>query len=315
MSQNMLSDLPVMTKLLVLLLIAMGSLFVFSFLAMILIEPLFGVSVAEAQALITEQGNQVGVNALKFIQLLNAIGIFIIPPLVFVFLVTRNRLKYLNLDNPGPLIIYLIIPALMIGALPFINFLAELNSQIQLPEWLSGIEKWMKVTEESARKITEAFLQVENLQGLMYNILLIAVIPAVGEELLFRGVLQRLFIEGTNNKHLGIWIAAILFSALHMQFLGFIPRLVMGAAFGYMLVWSGSLWAPIFAHFVNNGFAVVITYLVHKKTITPEIEHIGEGEGQALQIITSAIVVFALLWFFYSINKRHKTENNFLSSD
>ncbi|HET6243759.1 MAG: CPBP family intramembrane metalloprotease [Bacteroidetes bacterium] len=315
MLQKKLSEETVMTKLFVLLLIAFGSLFVFSFLAVLLIEPIFGVNIAEATSLVIAQENHLALNALKFMQLLNAIGIFIVPPIVFVMLVTNNKLKYLNLNTAGPSpILYLIIPAIMLGGMPLINFMAEINNYLQFPEWLSGVEKWMKASEESAKQITTAFLQVDNIQGLLYNVLLIAVIPAVGEELLFRGVLQRLINQGTNSKHWGIWIAAFLFSALHMQFYGFLPRFVMGAAFGYMLVWSGSLWTPIFAHFVNNGAAVLVSYLIYQRSITPEIEHIGEGEGQALQVATSAIVVFALLWLFYSISIKEKKASGELSN-
>jgi len=125
---------------------------------------------------------------------------------------------------------------------------------------------------------------------------MIALLPAIGEELLFRGVIQRIFIRWTKNSHWGIWIAAILFSALHMQFYGFIPRLLLGALFGYLLVWSGSMWLPIAAHFVNNAVAVIGMYMIDKGTINPEFEEIGStGDSIYLSVISIAIVAL-LLW-------------------
>ena len=298
-----LSQQTVRTKLFVLLLIALASVFLFSMLSLLLVQPLFNMSIAEAANAIYHPEDKLAINALKFMQLINAISLFIIPPIIFAFLVTNNKLHYFNLHKGGPYIIYLIIPAIMIGGMPLINFLAEINSQLKFPAWLAGVEHWMKSSEESAERITKAFLAVEDIKGLVYNLLLIAVIPAIGEELLFRGLLQRLFCEGTNSKHWGIWIAAILFSALHMQFYGFLPRMLMGVLFGYMLIWSGSLWAPIFGHLMNNGVAVLAFYFIQQGTISPEIEHIGEGEGQVLQVLISAVLVFSLLWFYYNLSK------------
>jgi membrane protease YdiL (CAAX protease family) len=106
---------------------------------------------------------------------------------------------------------------------------------------------------------------------------MIAVLPAVGEELLFRGVIQKLFSKITRSHHWGIWISAILFSALHLQFYGFIPRLLLGAMFGYLLVWSGSLWLPILAHFINNAAAVTALFMIDHGYLNPSIEEFGAG--------------------------------------
>jgi uncharacterized protein len=299
---------PVSIKLLVLLLIVMVSLFVFSMAAVALIPVVFGMTLAEALAVLSHPDDPKSINALKFMQLFNAIGVFIVPPIIFVLLATKEKLKYLWLNKSGNPLLYLLVPAIMIGALPMINFLAEINKLMSLPEFLSGLENWMKEAEASAERVTKAFLQVNTIEGLLYNLLLIAIIPAVGEELLFRGVIQKLLIKGTNNIHWGIWIAAILFSALHMQFYGFLPRTVMGALLGYLMVWGGSLWLPIFAHFVNNGSAVVASFLIHKGILSPDIENIGEGDGAMVSVIISAVLVFPLLWFYHHISKEKVQE-------
>jgi uncharacterized protein len=300
---------PAKVKLLALLLIALGSIFISFFVTFLLIEPIFGIPFTEAASMVASPKSQLEINALKFVQLINALFLFIIPPFVLVAFITNKKWKFFNLDKAGPVMIYFIIPAIMVAAVPLINYMAEINKAMQLPEGLGWLEQRMKEMEANAERITKLFLEVETTTGLLYNLLLIAIIPAVGEELLFRGTLQKLLYQGTASKHLAIWVAAILFSALHLQFYGFLPRTLMGALFGYLLVWSGSLWAPIFAHFINNGFAVVVSFLVHKKELSPEVEHLGEGEGQGLQVAVSAIIVISLL-IFYCYTCRQNKRNN-----
>ena len=124
---------------------------------------------------------------------------------------------------------------------------------------------------------------------------MIAIIPAIGEELLFRGVIQRIFTRWTRSNHWGIWIAAILFSALHMQFYGFVPRMLLGVLFGYLLVWSGSMWLPIIAHFLNNALAVIAMYMIDKELISPKVEEFGSTSGSYYGAIISIILVGVFL--------------------
>ncbi len=201
--------------------------------------------------------NSEAIALLKYFQVVQAIGLFVVPPFVIAYLYEGNVSKYLNLDN-GFNFKTLILAILSIMVLmPFIGFVGEWNSQIELPEFMSGIEEWMRRMEESAAIMIEKFIKVETLGGLLFNIFMIAVIPALGEEFLFRGVIQKIFTNMTKNYHWGIWISAAIFSAFHMQFLGFIPRMLLGALFGYMLVWSGSMWLPVLGHFINNLIGVL----------------------------------------------------------
>jgi membrane protease YdiL (CAAX protease family) len=195
---------------------------------------------------------------------------------------------------------------MMFFAAPFINFVGELNSNMTLPDWLSGVEKWMRNSEEKAAKLTEAFLNVDTRWGLMFNLFMIAFLPAIGEELLFRGVIQRIFTNMTNNHHWGIWISAILFSALHMQFYGFVPRMLLGVLFGYLLVWSGSIWLPILAHFLNNSIAVVAMYMIDNNMLNPEIEEVGSTSDSYYM----AALSLGLLFVFMIMLKRQNEGNN-----
>ena len=170
---------------------------------------------------------------------------------------------------------------------------------MSLPESLSGLENWMKTMEDAAKILTEKFLKVDSFGGLLFNVFMIAILPALGEELMFRGVIQRIFSSWTKNYHWGIWITAFLFSAMHMQFYGFLPRMALGAMFGYLLVWTGTMWVPILAHFVNNLMGVLGYFLIDKGTISNDIEEWGTGTEQVPLVLFSFLAVGVLLYLIY----------------
>ena len=201
--------------------------------------------------------------SLKWLQFLQTLGTFLLPPIICAWIWDSNHrpFAWLKMSNDRHsktnIRLYLIAILIMICAIPAINLLADLNSHIKLPESLDFIEQFLKQQEETAAALTERFLQADNIEQLLINIGLLALLPALAEELSFRGTLQQIL----SNNHIAIWITAIIFSAIHMQFYGFIPRMLMGALFGYMFLWTGNLWIPILMHFTNNGIAVIVYYL------------------------------------------------------
>lgn len=246
----------------------------------------------------------VNLSVLKFYQSIYSAGMFIVPPFIIAFLVSKKVRKYLYLAEGTDILKVLLATFIIIFSLPMINWLAQINSHLSLPEFMSGVETWMKNSEEQAKVVTEKFLVMNSTSDLMINLLVIAVIPALGEELLFRGVLQGIFGRLTKNIHWGIVITAFLFAALHMQFFGLLPRMVMGILFGYLLIWSRSLWVPIIAHLANNGMAVISKYYIDKGNLPQEVETIGANESYWFLGIVSTIIVVLLLALFRAICKR-----------
>jgi membrane protease YdiL (CAAX protease family) len=131
----------------------------------------------------------------------------------------------------------------------------------QLPESMQSLEQNFKAAEESSKNMVNVMISGTSISALIINILLVGLLPAVGEELLFRGVIQKHLAAMFKNQHVAIFIAAFLFSAVHFQFYGFIPRLMLGMIFGYLVYYSGSMWTAIFAHFFNNSMAVIAIFL------------------------------------------------------
>ncbi|MEZ5103576.1 MAG: CPBP family intramembrane glutamic endopeptidase [Draconibacterium sp.] len=279
-----------------------------SFLALLVLSlliaiPLFGINSMLSIPSLDQLNNPESMKILKYFQVVQAIGVFIIPPFILGFLFYGNSIQYLYLNKPFNFTSLFLVVVIMFFASPFINFVGELNSNMHLPEWLSGIENWMKESEDKAAELTEAFLKVDTIYGLFFNVFMIAILPAIGEELLFRGVIQRIFTKMTKSNHWGIWISAILFSALHMQFYGFLPRMLLGVLFGYLLVWSGSMWLPIAAHFLNNGIAVVAMFMIDKGMLSPEVENFGSETDTYYIAVISLIFVGILVWMLKKQNE------------
>ncbi len=151
---------------------------------------------------------------------------------------------------------------LTLVSVPLISAAIDWNASLHLGSWFGDLDAWMRAKEETGKRLTELLTRMHSLPDLVVGVLVIGLLPAVGEELLFRGVMQPTLTRWVGHRpHLGIWLTAIIFSAIHMQFLGFVPRLLLGAGFGYLYQWSGRLAVPMAAHFTNNALQVVMLYL------------------------------------------------------
>lgn len=243
------------------------------------------------------------IDFLKYFQTLQSVGLFVIPPFIIGWLYEGNIRDYLQMNHGAKLEVFLLASVALLISIPFINFLGDLNSRMKLPDWLSGLENWMRSAEDAAKVVVDRFMEVKSFSGLLFNIFMIGIIPAIGEELTFRGVVQKITTQWTRSHHWGIWISAILFSAMHMQFYGFLPRMVLGAMFGYLLVWSGSMWVPILAHFVNNAMGVLGYYLINRGTLTRDAEDWGSDPGQFPLVVISLVAVGLLLYLISRIEK------------
>jgi membrane protease YdiL (CAAX protease family) len=286
---------------------ALASVTLFSVIGFGLLYPLFGINLLQTPDILSELELPHVLKAMKFLQLINALGLFVVPSLLFAFLIHKKGNNYLKWNVGSNLILFLIVPLLMLASQPIINLSAEINKHLQLPEFLKSLEIWMQRSENNAEVITKAFLAGSDISTYLYNLFLIAVIPAIGEELMFRGVFQRILNDWKKNIHIAIWISAILFSAMHMQFYGFLPRMLMGALFGYIFYWSGSLWIPILAHFINNALAVSLHLLMNRGYNFDYLEEIGTGNNALFFVACSAVIIILLLLQFYFLRKKDET--------
>jgi|YNPMSStandDraft_1061717.scaffolds.fasta_scaffold00391_18 hypothetical protein len=227
----------------------------------------FNINIIYNPEVLQNYHNPETIKVLKFFQLIQSVGLFVLPPFIIAFFYFYSVKDFLRFKKIRSWYIIFLSIIVVLSFIPFSNLLSYINNQLVLPDWLNYVENWMRTTEENANTLTRLFLQTDTTAGLFYNILLIALVPAFGEELLFRGVFQRIFTEWFKSYHWGIWISAILFSFIHFQFFGFLPRLFLGIVFGYLLEYSGTILLPILAHFVNNLTGVLIAYFVSAESI------------------------------------------------
>ena len=239
--------------------------------------------------------------AARIIQLSSQIGLFIVPPLVYSWLFYPKKRELLGFSPVTDYRIFIYALALMFASLPFIHWLAEINQAVHLPESMQFMEQWFKQKEVEAEKLTEIFLNVTSPSGFLLNLLMIGVIPAIGEELVFRSVLQKLLIKLFRNASIGIVVTSILFSLMHFQFYGFIPRVVLGLFLGFLFYWSGSILVPILMHLANNSSAVVVYYLHANDFIETPMKDFG-GSSEPVYVVISFVLTIGLLWISKAIS-------------
>jgi membrane protease YdiL (CAAX protease family) len=186
-----------------------------------------------------------------------------------------------------------------------LEWITALNQKMSLPDALHRMEIWIKQKEDEAAELTKNILVMKNYSDLGINLLMIAILPAIGEELFFRGGIQNILTQWFKNHHVAIWVTAILFSSIHLQFYGFFPRMFLGALFGYILVYGKSIWYAILGHFLNNGTAVVMAYVLQKQGKSmDEIDNSTSFEWYGYLI--SAILTLILLFAFFKIAKKEE---------
>ena len=244
------------------------------------------------------------ITQLKIGQAVSSALIFIAPPLILYAFTRIRPMHAIGFRKPSSAWLLLIGAALMFVSLPLTNLLTEWNEKMSLGAAFESLEALLKQLEETAGDLTERMLQVDTVWGLLVNLLVIALIPAIGEELTFRGVLQQALHRSCKNAHVAVILSAAIFSFIHFQFYGFLPRMFLGIILGYMFYYSGSLWTSILMHFINNGSAVVVAYLEFKGQTDVDYEHFGETTNIWL-ILLSLVVTVGLIIISNKINIKY----------
>lgn len=229
--------------------IAIGMVIVFQTVALGIAMPIFGVPISEMTSFTK---NPKYINATRFVQFFTQIGWFFASVWLISRLYIHKPLEYFDIRLPQPYAVWVLGLAGILTIQVLVGWSAQINAKIPLPDTLIRMEK-------DAEVLTGLFLKSETVWILIINLVIIAIIPGIGEELFFRGFIQKTFLR-ILNPHAAIWITAILFSAVHFQFMGFIPRMLLGAYLGYLAYYTGSILPSMLAHTFNNGMQVLMVY-------------------------------------------------------
>ncbi len=239
-------------------------------------------------------------NRVRNLQMLSHFFTFALPAVLVAWFTFRKQWPAaVGLSNRPNYFILLLGCLFIIAAFPPAQVLYEWNRALPLPDWMSDMEG-------QAEEMIRSLLIMESWDELVLNLVAIAIIPALGEELVFRGLVQRQIQRGSNNAHLAVWLSAALFSAIHLQFEGFLPRLFLGVALGYLLVWTQTLWVPILAHLLNNAGQVILQYFwnpLQDPNLTEQEESIPWHLG-----LFALVAMVGIGYILYS--RRWPTANN-----
>jgi len=295
-------DFPTANQMLLLLLFIFLSLFVglvlIGGLGMAMGMPL--TEIQDAMGGLNVDSSEKMINFVRSSILINHLTMFVIPGILFTYMIYKSKWRqFLRLHRSPKAVNWFLGFILLLVSFPLIQYSFYINSEfIPLPEWA-------RTMENNTAGMIEALLATDSPFLVLFNVLIIAVVPAFGEELIFRGLLQGKIMDSLKNPVAAIWITAILFSAFHMQFEGFIPRLLLGALLGYLYYWTNNLWVPIIAHFLNNFLQVVAQYLY-----SHEMSELNIDEIESVPVwsaLVSLVLVVGLGWYLCNYNREHKT--------
>ena len=287
------------TAFLVLLLFVFIGMFVGQFIGLLAMLPFAGVgleALSSPNFLSDMMTNPAYKRAIMIMNASVAICAFIVAPLVYLYAYAKKPLS-IFFNNNNIITIPLLLTIFIVVAFMTVNSIfIEWNAKMELPEFLGGFEAWAKRLEEQAQVLTQMMTRFDNKVDFALALIVIGLVPAVGEELLFLGLIQNQLLGIAKNAHVAIWLAAIIFSAFHFQFYGFVPRVLLGALFGYLYYWSGNLLVPIVAHLINNGLTLLLLYMYQHGAIVFDIE--SETSVPLGNIIFSLVLGVALMVYF-----------------
>ena len=228
-------------------------------------------------------------------------GFILMPSLLLKFYYKGQLQDFTSAKTELSLVVLTLFIALFFMGVnaPFI----EWNQNFTFPETLAGLEEKLKALEDTLAETSAFITKFDNVGQLLLGLVVVAIIPAIGEEFVFRGLVQNHIYGISKNIHVAIWVGALLFSVFHLQFYGLVPRMLLGAMFGYLYYLSGNIIYPMVAHFFNNGFTLVMLYLFQQNMVEYNIEDTDVLPWP--QVIFSAGITLLLFMIF----KRNAKQN------
>ena len=223
--------------------------------------------------------------------------VFIAPAILTVMLCYKKPWQQMSLVTAPSRRALALVVVVCIVSIPACNWIVDWNEHIHLPASMAALEQSLRDIEDLAQDLTKGLMNDTSVWALVANLCVMGLLAGLSEEIFFRGGMLRL-LKNDGNSHMAIWTVAIAFSAMHMQFFGFVPRVLLGVWFGYLVVWTRSLWVPIIAHALNNSMVVVMNYLANQGMIDAnQFDKLGVPQDGSfpLMAIASAVATVAII--------------------
>jgi membrane protease YdiL (CAAX protease family) len=283
-------------QILLMLGLAVAGISLASFLALVIAQYGYGLSALEFGDLTAHPaGHPQAWAVLMLFQGLSLAGIGV-GALVLPLVLRQPVVRYFAPRRLGAGWWLLAAGGLIICLIPALSAVVAWNAGVQFPAALHDFEQWARAKEDQAAELTKFLTAFTSPARLLVGLVVIAIVPAVAEELVFRGVIQRNLVRWFGSRHVGVWLAAAIFSAIHVQFFGFVPRFLLGLVLGYLYEWSGNLLVPMAAHFTQNALQLILLYLAQGHRLPSSFD---PDTNQALPwptVILSAVLSAALLY-------------------
>lgn len=299
----------ILISLLMLLVFFFISLFIFQGIAIAFLSAIYKYGPIEITNVISKPADYPDFRmGLLFLQGFSALGSMILAPYFYIKYYEGGKISQLNASGGGSFFLLILGIIIVFTTMPLNNILAQWNQQLEFPAFLEGFEKWAQSNENQLEKLTMYLTQYDNTAQFILGIIVIGAIPGIGEELVFRGILQRKFHDLFNNPHIAIWVTGALFSFIHFQFYGFLPRMLLGVLFGYLYFWSGNIIIPMACHFANNAFTLYMMHLYHQDIVDMNIHE--NPEIPVMAVFFSVFASAGLLYLFKNQGEKESGSND-----
>ena len=222
--------------------------------------------------------------------------------IIYTYLLSDGRGVGINSENKSKNLLLFLLGSVAIALI----FSPIMDLSYRLNKWLlvegSSIYNFAKNIEDLAFVETKNLLNLDSPTAFVMTLIGVALVPAIFEEYLFRGAIQPLMAKWTGNIHAGIWMSAFIFSFIHFQFFGLLPRMLLGAMFGYLLIWSGSIYTSMIAHFANNATVVAAAYILGPEWIDDNLDP-SSTQIESVDYLMTLGTTIAIAAIIYLMNR------------
>ncbi|MDB5251697.1 MAG: family intrarane metalloprotease [Flaviaesturariibacter sp.] len=291
--QTYLKTKPVWIQFILFLGLAFGIAAILFLIGGMILQQMTGLGLADMRSSATwKAGDSNMLTMVRGMMLIQFLGFFLLPSLVFAYFCDPQPASFLGLVRPWKPLYWIVGIALMLVSIPLVEYTGLLNRRLPVSP---GVYKWIMDMEDEAARTIRFMLAGKSVGSLITNLIFVAAFAGVGEELFFRGILQRMFIRSFKSPWIGIVIAALAFSFFHFQFFGFVPRFLLGLVLGAIYWYSGSLWPSIIAHFFYDALFIVLAWLNPTMLDNPDAPVMSSGAHAVVMALVSAAITIALL--------------------
>ncbi|MCH8546979.1 MAG: CPBP family intramembrane metalloprotease [Cryomorphaceae bacterium] len=271
-------------KLIILLLACMVAWLMATAILFALVPVFFGISINQVPQVLADANMEEWRYLMMYLQGGSSLGLFVGGALLYGYYAEQEQsigFNWASQSNVYTFFGVFVTLIVLLGLLPMVDLLERLNHMIVFPESLSFFETYLRERHDVLSEQIGALIHIESVSDFLLATLVLAVIPAVGEEWVFRGKLQGLLQRVTGSSHGGVWLTSLIFALFHQQFFALLPMMFLALFLSYIYAYTRSLWMVVAVHFVNNFASLLFVYFnngdMHQQVDLPLWSYVLSG--------------------------------------